>query len=531
MKRDDSMTEREERRDAYHYFAQDGSSWIAREAVTGDLNDLVALDDIAKSVPWGRDAIASFIGCVPGVFILFPSNRVGLTLGGPVGFVIARWVGDECEIMSIGVHPQYRRLGLGRMLMETVRRTALVHGKMLWLEYCEGCRSSGKRPYMYSQYCELFRRNMRKNQATMTIPRTPGERVEVDWAGKTGSLKDPVTGDIIPVYIFVAAMSYSQYCYAEGFLNMDLESWIDAHIHLFEFLGGVPKTVVPDNLKTGVTKVFWVEPEIQKNYQEMAEHYNTFIMPARVKRPRDKSVAEGAVGKFANTLLGKVRNQTFFTVEEFNETLIHYLDSYNSHQFQKKLGSRATLFAEEIDLLTPLPKQRYELATWRTATVQPNYHVAVHKMFYSVPFQYISKKLQVKTTRSMVEIYDGDTRICSHLRLEGRSGQYRTRPEHMPDKHQKYLQWDEKRFMNWAAQYGPSTEAVIRALLASHAIPQHGFRGCLAILKLPGKHEGRWDDRHIRSSAPRRATMRRRRLSRRPHRPSTSRKKGLSVSR
>lgn len=159
--------------------------------------------------------------------------------------------------------------------------------QMLWLEYCEGCRSSGKRPYMYSQYCELFRRNMRKNQATMTIHRTPGERVEVDWAGKTGSLKDPVTGDIIPVYIFVAAMSYSQYCYAEGFLNMDLESWIDAHIHLFEFLGGVPKTVVPDNLKTGVTKVFWVEPEIQKNYQEMAEHYNTFIMPARVKRPRD----------------------------------------------------------------------------------------------------------------------------------------------------------------------------------------------------------------------------------------------------
>jgi len=143
---------------------------------------------------------------------------------------------------------------------------------------------------------------------------------------------------------------------------------------------------------------------------------------------------------------------------------------------------------KRLTCLPPWPKQGYELATWRTATVQPNYHVAVHKMFYSVPFQYISKKLQVKTTRSMVEIYDGDTRICSHLRLEGRSGQYRTRPEHMPDKHQKYLQWDEKRFMNWAAQYGPSTEAVIRALLASHAIPQHGFRGCLAILKLPGKH-------------------------------------------
>ena len=361
--------------------------------------------------------------------------------------------------------------------------------QMLWLEYCEGCRSSGNRPYMYSQYCELFRRHMRKSQATMTIPRTPGERVEVDWAGKTGSLKDPATGDIIPVYIFVAAMSYSQYCYAEAFLKMDLESWIDAHIHLFEFLGGIPKTVVPDNLRTGVTKAFWVEPEIQKNYQEMAEHYNTFIMPARVKRPRDKSNAEGAVDKFAKNLLGKVRNQTFFTLEEFNETLQMYLESYNSHQFQKKMGSRATLFAEEIDLLNPLPKQRYELATWRTATVQPNYHVAVHKMYYSVPFQYISKKLQVKTTRRMVEIYDGDTRICSHLRLTGRPGQYRTLPEHMPDKHQKYLQWDEKRFIKWAVQFGPSTEAVIRALLASYAIPQHGFRSCLAILKLPDEQE------------------------------------------
>jgi len=132
MKRDDSMTEREERRDAYHYFAQDGSSWIVREAVTGDLNDLVALDDIAKSVPWGRDAIAGFIGCVPGVFILFPSNRVGLTLGGPVGFVIARWLVTSARSCR-SAFTSYRRLGLGRVLMETVRRTALVHGKTSWI--------------------------------------------------------------------------------------------------------------------------------------------------------------------------------------------------------------------------------------------------------------------------------------------------------------------------------------------------------------------------------------------------------------
>lgn len=366
-----------------------------------------------------------------------------------------------------------------------LRKTG-VSLQMLWLEYCDRSSSSGKRPYMYSQYCELFRRYMGVTKATMHIPRKPGEQVEVDWAGKTGSLKDPGTGDIVPVYIFVAAMSYSQYCYAETFLRMDLEAWITAHLHLFEYLGGVPKTVVCDNLKTGVTKAFRAEPQIQKNYQEMAEHYNTFIMPARIKRAKDKPNTEGAVGKFANTLLGKVRNQTFFTIEEFNSVLWEYLESYNSHQFQKKMGSRATLFAEEIDLLAPLPKMRYELATWKTATVQPNYHVAVHNMYYSVPFQYISKKLQIKTTTTLVEIYDGDKRLCSHLRLAGRSGQYRTEIEHMPDGHQAYLKWDEARFIKWAAQCGPATKAVVSGILASYAIPQHGFRACLAILKLPG---------------------------------------------
>ena len=373
-------------------------------------------------------------------------------------------------------------------IVKELRKTG-VSLQMLWLEYCEHCSSTGKRPYMYSQYCEHFRRYMGATKATMRIPRKAGEQVEVDWAGKTGALKDAATGETVPVYIFVAAMSYSQYCYAEAFLRMDLEAWITAHIHLFEFLGGVPKTVVPDNLKTGVTKPFRVEPQIQKNYQELAEHYNTFIMPARIKKARDKATAEGAVGKFANTLLGKVRNQTFFTLEEFNEELFKHLESYNSHPFQKKMGSRATLFAEEIDLLSPLPKMRYELATWKTVTVQPSYHVAVHSMYYSVPFQYISKKLQVKVTSKLVEIYDGDKRVCSHLRLTGRSGQYQTQIDHMPDSHQQYLKWDEGRFIHWASQYGPATKQVISNILSSHAIPQHGFRTCMAILKLPADKE------------------------------------------
>lgn len=356
--------------------------------------------------------------------------------------------------------------------------------QLLWLEYCDRAHANGKRPYMYSRYCDYYRAHSQKNRATMHIKRTPGKEVEVDWAGKTGYLKDPVSGELIPVYIFVAAMSYSQYSYAEGFLSMDIDAWITANIHLFEFLGGVPKTVIPDNLKTGIKKPSYCEPDIQANYQELAEHYSTFILPARIKRPRDKPNVESSVNNLANKILGKIRNQTFFTLEEFNEEVWKYVDIFNTHAFQKKTGSRATLFAQEQDLLTHLPKTRYEMATWKVATVQPNYHISVDGMFYSVPFQYISQKLNVKSTSSLIEIFKADTRITSHQRLQGRKGQYQTERDHMPKKHQKYLEWDEDRFLSWAENIGSSTRKLIQLLLAKYAIPQQGFRSCFGILKL-----------------------------------------------
>lgn len=366
-----------------------------------------------------------------------------------------------------------------------LRKTG-VSLQMLWLEYCGTCHDKKQRPYMYSRYCDGYRTHIKKSKATMHIPRTPGEQVEVDWAGPTAYLKDPATGESVPVHIFVAAMSYSQYCYAEGFLNMKQDAWIQAHIHLFTFLGGVPKTIVPDNLKTGVSKASKTEPQIQKNYQEMAEHYHTFILPARVAKPRDKGNVESMVGKFANNLLGKIRNRAFFTLEEFNNCLHEHLEQFNSHQFQKKLGSRAALFAEEQALLTPLPQAQYEMSHWKTATVQPNYHIAADGMFYSVPYQYISQKLDVKLSSTSVAIYKADQRIASHKRLYGRTGQYATCKEHMPAAHQTYLEWDEKRFMRWAKQIGPATEEVIRLMLGRYEIPQHSFRGCMALLKLSG---------------------------------------------
>lgn len=376
--------------------------------------------------------------------------------------------------------------------MEKELRKTGVTLQLLWMEYCDQARAKNKHPYMYSRFCDLYREYAQIDKVSMHIPRTPGQDVEVDWAGKTGFLKDPATGELVPVYIFVATMSYSQYAYAEGFLDQSLDSWITAHIHLFEFLSGVPKNIIPDNLKTGVKTPSFIEPDIQKNYQEMAIYYSTFIIPARVARPKDKPNVEASVRNLANNLLGKIRNDTFFTLEEFNEKLREHLNGFNSHAFQKKTGSRATLFfQEEKDLLTPLPKTKYELATWKTATIQPNYHVSVDGMFYSVPFQYSSKregnkkiKTEVKITSGLIEIFYRDKRIASHPRLFGRKGQYQTVLKHMPDKHQKFLEWNDDRFINWAKEIGPNTCLLIKQLLETHVISQQAYRSCFGILRL-----------------------------------------------
>lgn len=361
----------------------------------------------------------------------------------------------------------------------------------LWGEYCENCRASGKRPLMYSQFCYYYRQHLQKSRASMHIPRKPAEQIEVDWAGKPAYLKDELIGDAIPAYIFIAVLSYSQYTYAEAFLCKDLDAWIRANVHMLEFFGGAPKLITPDNLKTGVNQSDWYTPDIQKNYQEFAEHYDTVILPARVRHPKDKPNAEGAVDKFSNNLLGKIRNRTFFTLSSLNDTIFEHIRVYNSHPFQKKDGSRASLFAEEKVFLTPLPKTPYELAHWSQATVQFNYHISVDGILYSVPYQYLKQVVDVKSTDQFIEVYLGSKRICSHKRLYGRKGQYVTEVNHMPTEHQNYLEWDERRFLSWAQQIGPNTYRVVQGILQSFKIPQQGFRSCMGLLKKAEKYSER----------------------------------------
>ncbi|WP_318036658.1 IS21 family transposase [Dethiobacter alkaliphilus] len=275
---------------------------------------------------------------------------------------------------------------------------------LLWHEYCEACRLSGEIPLMYSQFCRHYRKYANTTKATMRIKRKPGEIMEVDWAGKTAFIIDNVTGELIPAYVFVAALACSQYAYVEVFLSMDMESWINAHINAFKYFGGATRIIVPDNLKTGVDKASRPEPKINKTYHEMAEHYGTAVIPARVKRPKDKPNAEGTVGIISTWIIASLRNQQFFSIQELNAAIKLKLEEFNEKPFQKKPGSRKSTFLEEEKaLLLPLPASPYELAAWSTATVQYDYHIIVDKNHYSVPYEYIRHQVDVRTTSKTVE--------------------------------------------------------------------------------------------------------------------------------
>lgn len=360
---------------------------------------------------------------------------------------------------------------------------------LLWNEYCEECRHQGEMPLMYTQFCLYYREFAQKTKATMHIERKPGEQMEVDWAGQTAHLVDSDTGEDIPAYVFVAVLSSSQYAYVKAFPSQNQECWIAAHVNAFKFFGGVTRMLVPDNLKTGVQKSSWYTPVINRSYQEMAEHYDTVVMPARVRRPKDKPNVEGVVGIISTWILAAIRHQKFFSFAELNQAIAEKLTEFNAKPFQKKPGSRLSVFLEEEKtLLLPLPKAHYELAVWKTATVQFNYHISVAGMFYSVPYEFIKHRVDVRVTRTVLEVFFQNSRICSHVRLHGREGQYRTLPEHMPEEHRKYMEWDAERFLFWAKDIGQHTEVVVAAILAGHKVEQQGYRSCMALQKLLEKY-------------------------------------------
>ena len=276
----------------------------------------------------------------------------------------------------------------------------------------------------------------------------------------------------------------------QAFLDMKQKSWINAHVHMYEYFGGVARILVPDNCKTAVVhNGGWKDQQINETYQEMAEHYGTAIIPARVRTPKDKPNAEGTVGNISTWITAALRDEQFFSLAELNHAIRDRLELFNQRLFQKKEGSRRILFLEEEKpLLAPLPATRFELSDWKTATVQFNYHISVEGMLYSVPYEYIKKKVDVRITDTTIEIFYNHNRIASHRRLYGRTGQYSTITEHMPEDHQKYLEWNGDRFRKWAERIGINTYTVVNAILTSKSVEQQTYRSCMGLLKLAEKY-------------------------------------------
>jgi transposase len=355
---------------------------------------------------------------------------------------------------------------------------------LLWLEYLERCRSSGELAYKQTQFYKYFREYSNTSKATMHINRKPGEAMEVDWAGNTAAITSTDTGEAVSVYVFVAVLPYSGYAYAEGFLRQNQEAWITAHVNAYNHFGGAAKLLVPDNLKTGVERHAVGEVLINKVYQELAEHYGVAVLPARVRAPKDKASVENAVGVISTWIIAALRNCRFLSLRELNECIMERLCEFNARPFQKKDGSRLDAFGEERPYLLPLPLRPFELAEWKQATVQYNYHVSHEYQNYSVPYEYIKQRVDLRITRECVEVFYGGNRVCSHPRLHGRPGQYSTAQAHMPPDHQRFVRWNGDRFRDWSRKIGENTLVVTNYLLTCYKVEQQGYKGCMALLKL-----------------------------------------------
>ncbi len=352
--------------------------------------------------------------------------------------------------------------------------------QLLHLEYKE------RQPdgYQYTQFVELYRRWERRVDVVMRQPHKAGEKCFVDWAGQTLPIVDAETGAISEAQLFIAVMGGSSFTFADVFPSQEMPHWISGHVNAVEYFGACPELWVCDNLKTGVTRPCRYEPDIHRTYEEFAAHYHGAILPARVRKPRDKAKAEAGVLLAERWLLASLRNITFFDCATARAAIRERLDRLNGRPFQKLDGSRRSVFEElERPVMRPLPAQRFEYADWKVATVNIDYHVEVERHYYSVPYQLVHERCDVRLAATVVEIFLRGRRVASHVRGYKRGG-YTTDPAHMPESHRRYREWTPGRILNWAAETGPATAQVAKYILDHRPHPEQGFRSCLGIIRL-----------------------------------------------
>ena len=349
----------------------------------------------------------------------------------------------------------------------------------LWLEYKE------KHPdgYQYTQFCEHYWRWRKRLDYCMRQEHRASEKLFIDYSDGL-SIVDPLTGELVLTQLFVAVWGASTYTYAEATLSQTLPDWIGSHGRAFEYFGCVPRVLVPDNLKSGVTDACFYEPELNPTYSDMAEHYGCAVLPARPRKPRDKAKVENGVLIAQRWILAVLRQRIFYSLAELNAAIRECLERLNTRLMRRMGKSRRELF-ETIDRpnALPLPNRPYEYAEWGKAKVNIDYHIEVDHHYYSVPFRLLRERLDVRLTATIVEAFHKGERVAAHVRLYTKNG-YTTLPEHMPPSHRYYAEWNPARFIQWAGKTGEATARLVEKVLSTRPYPEQGYKACLGIINL-----------------------------------------------
>jgi transposase len=365
---------------------------------------------------------------------------------------------------------------------ELSRRDHQVTLALLWAEY----KAENPTGYQYSRFAELYRCWQKRLSVVMRQHHRPGEKTFVDYCDGL-SITDPRTGELITTQLFVGALGASSYTFAEATLSQTIPDWLASHVRMYEFFGGVTAITVPDNLRSGVKKADRYEAEINLSYRDLAEHYGTCVIPARVRKPRDKAKVEAAVLVAQRWILAVLRNRTFYSLNELNLAIAGLLEKLNNRVMRHVKQSRRELF-ERLDrpALLPLPSAPYEYAEWKKERLNIYYHVQYDDHFYSAHYTLTGEILWCRGSGSTVEIFFKGKRVASHVRSFIKY-EYTTDPAHRPANHGAQAEWNPERIVAWGKTIGPQTALLIGRVIADKPHPEQGYRSALGIIRLADK--------------------------------------------
>ena len=352
--------------------------------------------------------------------------------------------------------------------------------QLLWEEYTQ---QYPNRCYSYSQFCDRYSHWRRLQKRSMRQQHKAGEKCFVDYCGQTVPIVCASTGEARMAQIFVAVLGASNYTYAEATLTQSLPDWLSSHVRTFEYFGGTSAIIVPDNLKSGVSKACRYDPQLNPSYQQLASHYQVAVIPARPYKPKDKSKAEVGVQIVERWILARLRHHTFFSLAELNQCIRALLEELNQKPFKQLPGNRQQAF-EQLDkpALRPLPKHPYRYVDIKPVKVNIDYHVQYENHHYSVPHQYVGENLELHAGDTLITVYFRQQSVASHPR-SFRPGTT-TESAHMPKRHQKHQQWTPGRLKNWANKIGPDVLQWVDTQLTTKDHPEQAYRVCLGLLNL-----------------------------------------------